>query len=352
MYGVIGITNMFLEEHKEHVNNEHLHSLKFSARYLLALVNDILQINKMEEKKIVLENATFNLQSEMNTIINSLAFIADKNENVLRVEVDPAIPEFLIGDELRLSQILMNLISNALKFTHKGEVVVTAKLDNVLENIYYIEFIVSDNGIGIAKHDQEKIFDKFVQIERKDGDYQGTGLGLTIVKRLIELFNSKLVLESGENIGTTFSFKIGFLPDETLEKGMNAEVQSIAVGTGTFRILVVEDNKINQMVTKRIIERNHHECQIVDNGYDAIELVKKEKFDIILMDINMPMINGYETSRRIRDFGITTPIIALTAFDKNEVEPQAAASGIDGVIIKPFEPSELFQLIAGLVKNS
>ncbi|MDI1256680.1 MAG: response regulator [Flavobacterium sp.] len=350
LYGVIGITNMFLDEHKEHLNNEHLHSLKFSARYLLALVNDILQINKMEEKKIVLENTTFNLQSELNTIVNSLTFIADKNDNSLRIEIDPAIPEFLIGDELRLSQILMNLISNALKFTHNGEVIVTANLDNVIDKTHYIMFTVKDNGIGIAKHDQEKIFDKFVQIERKDGDYQGTGLGLTIVQRLIELFNSKLYLESGEGAGTTFSFTIGFTPDDTLEKGMVAKIVTVDFDKRIFNILVVEDNKINQMVTKRIIERYHHICVLADNGYDALELLQHEKFDIILMDINMPMINGYETSRRIRDFGITTPIIALTAFDKNEVEPQAILSGIDGVIIKPFDPSELFELIAAQVK--
>jgi CheY-like chemotaxis protein len=345
LYGVIGITNMFLEERKDSANNKPLDSLKFSAGYLLALVNDILQLNKMEEKKIILEDTAFNLAAEMKTIVNSLRFIANKSDNQLKLEIDPEIPEFLSGDKLRLSQILMNLISNALKFTRKGEVIITAKHEKVIGKKHYIAFKVKDNGIGIAKPDQEKVFDKFVQIERKDGDYQGTGLGLSIVKRLIELFGSKIHLESDQNQGTVFSFTIGFdFAEKPSEKAVN-DIEVILPDAAALKILVVEDNKINQMVTKRIIERNQHICTMVDNGYDAIELVQQEKFDVILMDINMPMINGYETSKKIRETGIATPIIALTAFDKNEVMPQAILSGINDVIIKPFEPSELFELI-------
>ena len=218
LYGVIGITNIILDEHKELGNSPHLKSLKFSAKYLLSLVNDILQINKIEEKRIVLESLIFNLADEITLIKNSVEYIADKNNNVFTVEIDTAIPEFLIGDKLRLSQIIMNLVSNALKFTKNGEVAVMADLKKVEGTVYFIEFKVKDTGIGIAKEDQGKIFDKFVQIERKEEDYQGTGLGLSIVSSLVKLFNSEVHLESQENVGTTFSFTIGFEFDEDKSK--------------------------------------------------------------------------------------------------------------------------------------
>ncbi|WP_026705086.1 tetratricopeptide repeat-containing hybrid sensor histidine kinase/response regulator [Flavobacterium soli] len=342
LYGVVGIASIILEEHKELVNSNHLHSLRFSARYLLALVNDILQISKMEENKIVLENGVFNLQEEINTIKNSLHFIADGNENILTIDFDPQIPQYLIGDELRLSQILMNLISNALKFTKNGEVKITAKLDRVEGKIYFIAFEVKDNGIGITKENQEKIFEKFVQLERKSDDYQGTGLGLSIVKRLIELFKSSIQLESKENEGTKFSFVIGF---EKAIENKQPQIKNENV-LENLNILVVEDNKINQMVTQKIIERQQHRCKMVENGYDAIELIQKQHFDVVLMDINMPIIDGYETAKKMRSLGITTPIIALTAFDKNEVENKADDAGIDDVVIKPFNPTALFEVIS------
>ncbi|RZK12657.1 MAG: response regulator [Flavobacterium sp.] len=341
LYGVIGIASIILEEHKELVNNNHLHSLRFSARYLLALVNDILQLNKMEENKIVLTSSIFNLEEEINTIKNSLYFIADGNENTLLIEFDPRIPKYLIGDELRLSQILMNLISNALKFTTKGEVKIIMKLDRVEDTTYYISFEVKDNGVGITKENQDKIFEKFVQLERKGGDYQGTGLGLPIVKRLVELFQSKIYVESEENKGTKFTFTIGF---ELATK--EAQIpKPIENPNSNLHILVVEDNKINQLVTQKVIERQQHTCKMVDNGHDAIDLVQQQHFDAILMDINMPVIDGYETAKMIRELGIKIPIIALTAFDRNEVLKKASDAGIDDVVIKPFNPTELFEAI-------
>ena len=351
LYGVIGITNIILDEHKELGNSPHLKSLKFSAKYLLSLVNDILQINKIEEKRIVLENLIFNLTDEITLIKNSVEYIADKNNDKLTLEIDTAIPEFLIGDKLRLSQIIMNLISNALKFTKNGEVSITADLKKVEGQIYFIEFKIKDTGIGIAKEHQDKVFDKFVQIERKEEDYQGTGLGLSIVSSLVKLFDSEIHLESEENIGTTFSFTIGFEFDEmkSLEIINNIEVDLST--THVYNILVVEDNKINQVVTKKIIQSSNMTCTIVDDGYAALVAIERETFDLILMDINMPLINGFETTRKIREKGIKIPIIALTAFDKEEVTEEAISAGMNDIMVKPFEPSKLFQVIHNQVKN-
>ncbi|HMI06178.1 MAG TPA: response regulator [Flavobacterium sp.] len=345
LYGVVGITNMILDEHKELADSPHLNSLKFSARYLLSLVNDILQINKIEEKRIVLETLTFNVADEINTIKSSLQFIANKNENDIVIAVDENIPEFLIGDKLRFSQIMMNLMSNALKFTKKGDVTVSAEQVKVLGKKHYIEFKIIDNGIGIAKEDQLKIFDKFVQIGRRDDDYQGTGLGLSIVKRLIELFQSQIYLESKLNHGTTFTFTIAFESDPVKTWQIINNIEVDLTSSQILKVLVVEDNKINQMVTRKIIEKNNFKCDIVEDGFEAIRILDTETYDIILMDINMPIINGFETTRRIRAKGITTPIVALTAFDKEEITEEAISSGMNDIIIKPFEPVKLFQII-------
>lgn len=351
LYGVIGITNIILDEHKELANSPHLKSLKFSAKYLLALVNDILQINKIEEKRIVLENLIFNLADEITIIKNSVEYIADKNNDKLTIEIDTAIPEFLIGDKLRLSQIIMNLISNALKFTKNGEVSISADLKRTEGTTYFIEFKIKDTGIGIAKEHQSKVFDKFVQIERKEEDYQGTGLGLSIVSKLVELFGSTIELQSEENIGTTFSFTIGFEYDEDKSKEIINNIEVDLSTSGLYNILVVEDNKINQVVTKKIIQSTNMSCTIVDDGYAAMVALDREVFDLILMDINMPLINGFETTRRIREKGITIPIIALTAFDKEEVTEEAISSGMNDIMVKPFEPSKLFQVISNQIKQ-
>jgi len=351
LYGVIGITNIILDEHKELFNSPHLKSLKFSAKYLLSLVNDILQINKIEEKRIVLESLIFNLTDEITLIKNSVEYIADKNNDVLTVEIDTAIPEFLIGDKLRLSQIIMNLVSNALKFTKNGEVAIFADLKYVKDKTYFIEFKVKDTGIGIAKEDQEKIFEKFVQIERKEEDYQGTGLGLSIVSSLIKLFNSEIDIVSEENVGTTFSFTIGFEFDEDKSKDIINNIEVDLSTSQLYNILVVEDNKINQVVTKKMIEVSNMSCTIVDDGFAALVALERESFDLVLMDINMPLINGFDTSRKIREKGITIPIIALTAFDKQEVAEQAISAGMNDVLMKPFEPSMLFQVIQNQVNK-
>jgi signal transduction histidine kinase/CheY-like chemotaxis protein len=352
LYGVIGITNMLLDEHKELAKSPHLSSLKFSARYLLSLVNDILQINKIEENRIVLENLTFNVSDEIKMVKNALSFISQSHNNKISVQVDPEIPEYLIGDKLRLAQVLMNLVSNALKFTKNGEVIISANLVKVENNLHHIEFQISDNGIGIDAADQEKIFEKFVQLGRKDNDYQGTGLGLSIVKRLLGLFNSEITLESQVGVGTTFIFTIAFEydPEKTNEIINNIRVD---LSSGQiFKVLVVEDNKINQTITKKIIEKNNCSCFIVDDGYQALDVLEKDVFDVILMDINMPLISGFETTRKIRLKGIQTPIIALTAFAKDEITEEAIDAGMNDIMVKPFEPLKLFQVINDQIKKS
>lgn len=349
LYGVVGITNMLLEEHKELARSQHLSSLKFSARYLLSLVNDILQINKIEENKVILESLTFNMSDEINMIKNSLSFLSQKNNNQITVIIDSEIPEYLIGDKLRFAQILMNLVSNALKFTKNGEVFIIADLVKVTGKAHFIEFQIKDTGMGIAVIDQDKIFEKFVQVGRNEEDYQGTGLGLTIVKRLLGLFGSSISLESNIGEGTIFTFTIAFDYDPEKTKSIINEIQVDLTSNQMFKVLVVEDNLINQLVTRKIIEKNNYSCTVVDDGYAALEILDMESFDVVLMDINMPMMNGFETTRKIRLKGIKTPIVALTAFDKDEITEEAISAGINDIIIKPFESVKLFKIINCLI---
>lgn len=347
LYGVVGITDMLLDEHKELYRSQYLSSLKFSARYLLSLVNDLLQINKIEENRVVLENSAFNIRDEINMIKNSLSFLSKKNNNQVLVNIDSDIPEELIGDKLRFGQILMNLVSNALKFTKNGEVIIMASLVKIEQDNYFIEFQIKDNGVGIAIADQGKVFDKFVQVGRKEEDYQGTGLGLSIVKKLLQLFGSTISLKSDIGEGTLFTFTIPF--QYSTEKIQIIIDEIDFESNNLYKILIVEDNIINQLITRKIIEKNNYKCSVVNDGFSAIDLLKKEEFDVVLMDINMPLMNGFETTRRIRSIGILTPIVALTAFDKDEIADEAISSGMNDIIIKPFESEKLFKIINNLI---
>lgn len=350
LYGVVGITDMLLDEHKELARSQYLNSLKFSASYLLSLVNDLLQINKIEENRVVLENSAFNIREEINMIKNSLSFLSKKNNNQILVNIDSDIPEDLISDKLRLGQILMNLVSNALKFTKNGEVIIMANLVKIEEDNYFIEFQIKDNGVGIAVADQSKVFDKFVQVGRKEEDYQGTGLGLSIVKKLLQLFGSTISLKSDIGEGTLFTFIIPFqYSSEKIQISTTDEIDFDFESNHQYKILIVEDNIINQLITKKIVEKNNYTCSVVNDGFSAIDLLKKEKFDVVLMDINMPLMNGFETTRRIRSNGILTPIVALTAFDKDEIENEVISSGMNDIIIKPFESEKLFKIINNLI---
>lgn len=350
LYGVVGITDLLTDEHKELKDSKYIRSLLFSAKYLLSLVNDILQVYKIEEKKIVLENSVFNLSDELNSIVESVQFLAVKNNNKLKLDIDPEIPEFLIGDKVRLSQIFMNLITNSLKFTDSGTVKVVAKQLRFQSNFSFIEFKVIDNGIGIKKENQQKVFEKFVQLERRSDDYQGTGLGLPIVKQLVDIFGGTIEIESEENVGTTMTFMIPFDTNEQRRIEMLQNLDVDFQEERTYKILVVEDNKINQIVTKKILDVRHFESTITNDGFEAVQILEAEKFDVILMDVNMPKIDGFETTKLIRNKGIETPIIALTAFDRCDIIDKAMEYKMNEVIVKPFEPNQLYKKIIALSK--
>lgn len=343
LYGVIGITNILADEYQDLKESQHLKSLEFSAKYLLQLVNDVLIMSKIDDTEIKLNKEFFHLEEELNTIINSLQLIAKNTKNELIFSPHFPLPKIIASDKIRLSQIIINLLSNSLKFTKKGKVILEVRQLNQ-EDTSILEFKVIDNGIGIPEALQDKVFDKFVQIERREDDYQGTGLGLSIVKKLIHLFEGTIILQSKEGIGTTVTFTI---PCENINGDILQKTNTVASKTfeNNCKVLVIEDNKINQVVTRKILESNQIECEILDDGFQAIELLKNEIFDIVLMDINMPKINGIETTKILRANGVTIPIIAVTAFEKNQIAEDINAIGFNDFIIKPFNSSDLFDII-------
>jgi|TARA_R100000479_G_scaffold34767_1_gene15194 hypothetical protein len=355
LYAVTGLTHLLLEEDPKEHQKEHLNSLKFSGEYLLSLINNILDLNKLEANKVELERTTFSLKKRINDVLVALKKSADDKKNKLQLEFDESIPNKLVGDPLKLSQVLINLIGNSLKFTQNGEVTVRVQSLEQKKNKIQLHFEIEDNGVGISRKKQKSIFETFsqgsLQINRKFG---GTGLGLSIVKNLLELMNSKINLESQLGKGSKFWFNLTLSVSEEYQENDNPrniiyDVDYVALENKS--VLVVEDNKINQMITKKILEKNHMKCMVADNGMDAIKIVKENEFDVILMDIHMPGISGIEATQKIRGFDKQIPIIALTAVTVDENLDDFYRAGFNDIIPKPFKTEEFFEKIYRSIEN-
>jgi signal transduction histidine kinase/CheY-like chemotaxis protein len=356
LYAVTGLTHLLLEENPKPEQKEHLNSLQFSGEYLLSLINNILDLNKLEANKVEVEKVTFQLKKRLNDVLIALKKSADDRKNTLRLEYDESIPDKIEGDSLKLSQIFINLIGNSVKFTQNGDVVVRVSKINEKDNKVTLRFEIEDNGVGISKKKQKSIFESFsqasLQINRKFG---GTGLGLSIVKNLLELMGSRIQLDSELGKGSKFWF------DLVLEVSTN-EITGVAGETvlsedeynslENRQVLVVEDNKINQMITRKILEKRKIVCQVADNGMDAIKMVQENDFDVVLMDIHMPGISGIEATQEIRKFNPELPIIALTAVTIDENLDEFYRVGFNEIIPKPFKTEEFFEKIHRTLEQS
>jgi len=317
--------------------------LKFSGDYLLTFINDILQINKIEANKVELDPEVFNLKHKVENVISALNNSAMDNNTVIHYEFDSDLPQVYNADQLKISQILINLIGNSIKFTKDGDIWVRVKKLKKKDDMYTVKFEVEDNGIGISKEKQESLFESFnqgsVQINRK---YGGTGLGLSIVKGLIGILNGKIYMKSELNAGTTFYFDIPMqYSNEVIQiekEGFTEKTKDLDLSK--LQILVVEDNKINQMITKKILNKMGLSCQVVDNGEAAVEKVRNENFSIVLMDIHMPGISGIEATKRIRAFDKKQTIFALTAVTLEDKMQEFEEAGFDDIISKPFKQED------------
>ncbi|EGV44078.2 response regulator [Bizionia argentinensis JUB59] len=343
LYAVTGLTNMLLDEDPKPNQIAHLKSLKFSGEYLLTFINDILQINKIEANKVDIEPENFNLKKKMTNVIAALNNSASSNNIKLHLDYEQSIPETFNADQLKISQILINLIGNAIKFTKDGDIWIRAKKMNQDGDNYTIRFEVEDNGIGISPEKQERLFESFsqgsIQINRK---YGGTGLGLSIVKGLIDILKGTIYLRSDLDKGSTFTFEIPMKYAKPVARQKKIEYfNNISdFDLENIKILVVEDNKINQMITKKILNKMNLNCDVVDNGEEAVEKVRKENYDVVLMDIHMPGISGLEATTLIRQFDQELTIFALTAVTIEDKMQEFDEAGFTDIISKPFKQED------------
>jgi len=349
---VIGMTHLLLDNDPKISQVDDLNILKFSGENLLYIINDILDFTKIETGNMELEVFPFNLKTLANDIINSLQVNVKKKRNQLKLEFDPQIPVQISGDKNRLYQVLMNFLGNAIKFTDDGLVQLKINLVSQTEQSALIRFEVEDNGIGIPKDKQSYIFETFTQaktdISRK---YGGTGLGLAITKKLLNMFNSQIVVDSTEGKGTNFSFEIAFSKTAEISAALvNGTEMSVFVGK---KILVVDDNEINILIAKRILSKWGLDIDSAINGYEAIDKVMTERYDLIFMDIKMPGIDGFETTGIVRDISgpyyKNLPIIALTASTLKNDHYKFIECGMNGHVLKPFNPEEIKKLLFGFL---
>lgn len=353
--GIVGMIDLTLLTPLNKEQRENLNTAKICAKSLLNIINDILDFSKMEAGKLKIRNTHFNIQNLVDKTIKSHLVSADEKGLELIYSISSKIPPYLVGDPDRLQQVLNNLISNAIKFTDKGEIVVTIKDTVIFGESIELQFSVSDTGIGIPSNAMDKLFKSFSQI---DGSYtrryKGTGLGLAISKQLVELMGGKIWVESEEGKGSTFYFTIPFKIGNKSEEKL-PEQTAIHKSDKTLNILLAEDDYINQIVISHMLEKKGHSVDVVDNGLEAVTAHKNKKYDVILMDIQMPVMDGIEATKLIRERDGShkhTPIIALTAFALQGDKERFLNLGMDEYIAKPVKMEELFSVIKYVLETN
>ncbi len=344
--GVIGMSNVLLLDNPREDQEENLHMLKFSANNLLSVINDVLDFNKIESGKIEIENIPFRIHELLKNIYASFKNKAADKGLEFELITDPSITDIaIIGDSIRLTQILVNLLENAVKFTTVGKVSIQVKVEQLEENQVRLHFIIKDTGIGIPKDKQDYVFEAFSQASTSTTrKYGGTGLGLAIVKNLLELHQSKIITKSELNVGTSFSFSIDYkLHTFNIDEKHNYKSNE-DMDISSLKILVAEDNQMNILLMKKLLARWNITPDIAENGSAAFEAFKKNNYDLILMDIHMPIMDGYEATQLIRNYEDSTKakiqIIALTASVALDVRTKIAETGINDFVSKPFNPEE------------
>ncbi len=342
LYGVVGISSILMENGtRTEKDKKLLNSLKFSADYLLDLVNKVLKVSKIDSEKKELVKAPTDLFSLSQNILQSFEFQAQKKRNTLLLEYNRQIPKLLNLDALRVSEVLINLIGNAIKFTEKGTIWLRIELLSDNKSTVRIRFEVEDTGMGVPDDQKDYIFDEFSQVGSIYDNKQGTGLGLSIVKNLIQLMDSQIHFESRKGIGSVFYFDLGLEVAKNPNNLKNNPENVVVTDKISANILVAEDNKINQLVTENLLKSIGCNYTIVENGAEAVQILKKHTFDLVLMDINMPLMDGMEATVRIRRFDKNTPIIALTASELSEVADECIHAGMNDLINKPLNKNDL-----------
>lgn len=347
---ISGSTYSLLQEQPTDSQKTALNTINFAVDNLIIMINDLLDFQKIEAGKLTIEKAPFHFENLINQIIKGLSFHARDSKNNLNLHTSEGLDKWLKGDKTRLSQILNNLITNALKFTKEGDVDVSVLLRSQDSEKVKIYFEVKDSGIGIAKENQEKIFNDFDQVKPTfSTKYGGTGLGLSITRKLLGLMGGKIQLESEEGKGSRFFFELEFevSEDQPLSQIAAKEVQK---DPKVLNLLMAEDNDVNALVLGKIIKKWGFNYERVLNGQEAVEAVKSKDYDCVLMDIQMPVMDGFDATTAIKSFS-AIPVIALTAAAKLEIMEKIDHCGFDGFVAKPIDAAELLKKIQEVVSG-
>jgi len=347
---VIGMSHLMLQNQPRKDQEEQLNVLLFSANNLLSIVNDILDFNKIEANKINFERIEMDLAVLAGNIISGLKATATDKGIELKLAIDAKLQFNVMGDPTRTSQVLINLVHNAIKFTKKGYVLLSIQLESLLDGDAAILFCVKDTGIGIPEAKQKMIFEQFTQADSSTSrSFGGTGLGLSICKRLLELQACQLQLKSVAGEGSEFYFTQKFsivarkITVNTVEKSLKTDAAGSLAG---IDILLVEDNAMNVFVAKSFLQKWGAHIDVAGNGLEALEKLDLTRHKIVLMDMHMPEMDGYQASTKMRQMGVTLPIIALTAsVPKEDEQNKLSLSGINDIIIKPFDPKDLLRIV-------
>jgi PAS domain S-box-containing protein len=356
MNAVIGMSHLLIEDNPRPDQLENLKTLQFSAENLLGLINDILDFSKIDSGKIELEKVTFELNAVFNRILHSYTYQAREKSLEIIFESDDKLPELIVGDPVRLSQVINNLVSNAIKFTEKGYVKISLKKIDEDDDTITINFNFEDTGIGIPEDKAQSVFEAFTQASTETTrKYGGTGLGLAIVKRLVELFGAEITLTRKKTGGTIFNFSVVFEKHKIQLSSPVKNYSAIDKSLGNAVILVAEDNIVNQLMIKKFLTKWGVKVVVIaDDGLEAISAVEKEAFNLILLDLQMPGKDGFEVSHYIRQMNDpiknSVPIIAMTASSLINVKEQLDEVGMNDYISKPFNPEDLYAKIIKYLK--
>ncbi len=351
MNGLVGISRLLLKTDLDKKQKNYLEKIDDSAKSLLNIINDILDFSKIEAGKMKIEQAEFILRDTIDRVISPLEIIANQKNITISVDYANNVGDYFIGDSLRISQILTNLIGNAIKFTPKDgkiNIYITKAEDSKYR------FKVQDSGIGLNPKEQTKLFKLFSQADSSTTrEYGGTGLGLAISKQLVELMGGKIWVESKEKIGSCFIFEIKLKETELIKiKKEPKAVEFNKKFIDAKRVLIVEDNATNQLVLFGLLEECVEDIDIAKNGKEAVEMFEKDKYEVIFMDLQMPVMDGYEATRIIRSMDSDVPIIALTANAMSEEIEKTKAVGMNGHLIKPIDLEKLFDTLRKYVNSN
>ncbi len=353
---IIGLSHLSLQTELSPKQRDYLEKLQISAESLFDLLNDILDISKIESGKMVLEQRPFATENLFNHIHSQLENQALQKNLTFIVEIADDVPTWLSGDELRLRQVIVNLCNNAIKFTEQGQVLLRISLSQQYQQQVQLLFEIKDTGIGISPEQQLYLFKPFTQADDSTTRrYGGTGLGLAICQQLTEMMGGAVHVQSQLGQGTCFCFELKFpLPDDkhifeqkqpALYHKLNAEQQQ---ALAEKRILLVEDNEINQEVAYEILRKKNLSVDIANNGAEALSLCQNQRYDAILMDIQMPVLNGHQATEKIRQLAgyENMPILAMTANNTKEDQQKSRQAGMNDHIAKPINPTELFAVLS------